>query len=161
MDLGFDVVVTITGIVLVFLILVLLMTIITLEGKIFDAISVKKNPPKAPKAASASKAAAPAPKPAASKAEAPVQAAAPAGGIPGEKVGCVVHPNMDLLKEMNNGAEMPWAEIVKVAQSHVHAQCQHLADYKRVRKVVVSKEPLERTSIQKVRRVAYKGKLDE
>ena len=83
------------------------------------------------------------------------------GGIPGEKVGCVVHPNMDLLKEMNNGAEMSWAEIVKVAQSHVHAQCQHLADYKRVRKVVVSKEPLERTSIQKVRRVAYKGKLDE
>ena len=34
MDLGFDVVVTITGILLVFLILVLLMTIITLEGKI-------------------------------------------------------------------------------------------------------------------------------
>ena len=32
MDLGFDVVVTITGIVLVFLILVLLMAIITLEG---------------------------------------------------------------------------------------------------------------------------------
>ena len=83
------------------------------------------------------------------------------GGIPGEKVGCVVHPNMDLLKEMNNGVEMSWAEIAKVAQSHVHAQCQHLADYKRVRKVVVSKEPLERTSIQKVRRVAYKGKLDE
>ena len=67
----------------------------------------------------------------------------------------------DLLKEMNNGVEMSWDEIVKVAQSHVHAQCQHLADYKRVRKVVVSKEPLERTSIQKVRRVAYKGKLDE
>ena len=36
MDLGFDVVVTITGIVLVFLILVLLMAIITLEGKIFE-----------------------------------------------------------------------------------------------------------------------------
>ena len=35
MDLGFDVVVTVTGIVLVFLILVLLMAIITLEGKIF------------------------------------------------------------------------------------------------------------------------------
>ena len=32
MDLGFDVVVTITGIVLVFLILILLMAIITLEG---------------------------------------------------------------------------------------------------------------------------------
>ena len=39
MDLGFDVVVTITGIVLVFLILVLLMAIITLEGKIFDAMN--------------------------------------------------------------------------------------------------------------------------
>ena len=42
MDLGFDVVVTITGIVLVFLILVLLMTIITLEGKIFDSMNAKK-----------------------------------------------------------------------------------------------------------------------
>ena len=42
MDLGFDVVVTITGIVLVFLILVLLMAIITLEGKIFDAMNGKK-----------------------------------------------------------------------------------------------------------------------
>lgn len=83
------------------------------------------------------------------------------GGIPGEKVGCVVHPNMDLLKEMNNGVEVSWAEAEKIAQNRVHAQCQHLADYKRVRKVVVSKEPLERTSIQKVRRVAYKGKLDE
>ena len=38
MDLGFDVVVTVTGIVLVFLILVLLMAIITLEGKIFDGL---------------------------------------------------------------------------------------------------------------------------
>ena len=83
------------------------------------------------------------------------------GGIPGEKVGCVVHPNTDLLKEMNGGVEMPWPEAEKIAQHRVHAQCQHLADYKRVRKVVVSKEPLARTSIQKVRRVAYKGALDE
>ena len=49
----------------------------------------------------------------------------------------------------------------KIAQEHVHAQCHDLADYKRVRKIVVSKDPLERTSFQKVRRVAYKGKLDE
>ena len=42
MDLGYDVIVTITGIVLVFLILVLLMAIITLEGKIFDAMNGKK-----------------------------------------------------------------------------------------------------------------------
>ena len=45
MDLGFDVVVTITGIVLVFLILVLLMAIITLEGKIFDSMNAKKKAP--------------------------------------------------------------------------------------------------------------------
>ena len=56
MDLGYDVIVTITGIVLVFLILVLLMAIITLEGKIFDAMNGKKA---AVKAASAAKPAAP------------------------------------------------------------------------------------------------------
>ena len=43
MNLGSDVVITITGIVLVFAILVLLMFIITLEGKIFDNINNKKN----------------------------------------------------------------------------------------------------------------------
>ena len=66
MDLGFDVVVTVTGIVLVFLILVLLMAIITLEGKIFDGLGKKKVAAKA----AASKPAAPA------KPAAPVQQAA-------------------------------------------------------------------------------------
>ena len=42
MNLGYDVIVTITGIVLVFMILVLLMAIITLEGKIFDSMNAKK-----------------------------------------------------------------------------------------------------------------------
>lgn len=83
------------------------------------------------------------------------------GGIPGEKVGCVVHPNMDLLKERNGGKDVAWEEAEKIAQERVHAQCHDLADYKRVRKIVVLKDPLERTSIQKVRRVAYKGTLDE
>ena len=83
------------------------------------------------------------------------------GGIPGEKVGCVVHPNMDLLAERNGGKDVSWEEAEKIAQDHVHAQCHALADYKRVRKIVVSKDPLARTSIQKVRRVAYKGTLDE
>ena len=63
--------------------------------------------------------------------------------------------------ERNKGAEVSWEEAEKIAQECVHRQCQELADYKRVRKVVVSKEPLARTSIQKVRRVAYKGALDE
>ena len=82
MDLGFDVVVTITGIVLVFAILVLLMAIITLEGKIFDAMNSKKA---AAKAASAAKPAAPvkqAAAPAAAPAKAVPQPAAPA---PAEK----------------------------------------------------------------------------
>ena len=83
------------------------------------------------------------------------------GGIPGEKVGCVVHPNTDLLKERNGGKEPDWEEVVKIAQECVHRQCQEIADYKRVRKIEVVKEPLVRTSIQKVKRVAYKGMLDE
>ena len=93
MDLGFDVVVTITGIVLVFLILVLLMAIITLEGKIFDSMNAKK---KAAKEA----AKAPAAKPAA-----PVQqaAAAPAPqveeGIPGDVVAAI----MAAIHAMGNG----------------------------------------------------------
>ena len=62
MDLGFDVVVTITGIVLVFLILILLMAIITLEGKIFDSMNAKKKAAKeAAKAPAVQPAAAPAP----------------------------------------------------------------------------------------------------
>ena len=47
MNLGSDVVITITGIVLVFAILVLLMAIITLEGKIFDGMNVRKAAAKA------------------------------------------------------------------------------------------------------------------
>lgn len=43
MNIGYDVVVTITGMVLVFGVLVLLMAIITLEGKIFDSINAKKD----------------------------------------------------------------------------------------------------------------------
>ena len=83
------------------------------------------------------------------------------GGIPGEKVGCVVHPDEDILRELTHSGEVNWEAANKLAIAHIHARCAELADYKRVRKVVVSKVPLERTSIQKVRRVAYQGKLDE
>ena len=81
MDLGYDVIVTITGIVLVFLILVLLMAIITLEGKIFDAMNGKKA---AAKAASAAKPAAPV-----KQAAAPAPAALwPAPARPGAGARC-------------------------------------------------------------------------
>lgn len=84
MNLGSDVVITITGIVLVFAILVLLMFIITLEGKIFDNINNKKNDkPAAPKAPAAKAAPAPAAKPAASAAK------ADNGSIPGEIIAAI------------------------------------------------------------------------
>ena len=93
MDLGFDVVVTITGIVLVFLILILLMAIITLEGKIFDSMNAKK---KAAKEA----AKAPAAQPAAPEQQA---AAAPAPqveeGIPGDVIAAI----MAAIHAMGNG----------------------------------------------------------
>ena len=97
MDLGYDVIVTITGIVLVFLILVLLMAIITLEGKIFAAMNSKKA---AAKAASAAKPAAPV-KQAAAPAAAPAKAAAPQveAGIPGDVVAAI----MAAIYSMGNG----------------------------------------------------------
>ena len=92
MNLGSDVVITITGIVLVFAILVLLMAIITLEGKIFDGMNVRKAAAKA------------APKAPAAKPAAPVQqASAPAPvveeGIPGDVVAAI----MAAIHAMGNG----------------------------------------------------------
>lgn len=92
MNLGSDVVITITGIVLVFAILVLLMLIITLEGKIFDGMNAKK---------AAAKAAAP--KAPAAKVAPVQQAAAPAPvveeGIPGDVVAAI----MAAIHAMGNG----------------------------------------------------------
>ena len=92
MNLGSDVVITITGIVLVFAILVLLMLIITLEGKIFDGMNAKK---------AAAKAAAP--KAPAAKAAPVQQATAPAPvveeGIPGDVVAAI----MAAIHAMGNG----------------------------------------------------------
>ena len=119
MDLGYDVIVTITGIVLVFLILVLLMAIITLEGKIFDGLGKKKAAAKA----AASKPAAPA------KPAAPVQqAAAPAPqveeGIPGDVVAAI----MAAIHAMGNGKytlrpcavlQMAGARLVSTTPPHL------------------------------------------
>lgn len=88
MNIGYDIVVTITGMVLVFSVLVLLMGIITLEGKIFDAINAKKDAKvQAARAQDAEKRAAAA-------AAAPAAAAEPEQpeieeGIPGEVVAAI------------------------------------------------------------------------
>ena len=78
----------------------------------------------------------------------------------GERVGAIIHPDIDLYKE-SKGGEPSWNELEKWTVRRVQELCADLADYKRPRKIVVSKEPLERTSIQKVRRVAYQNTLDE
>ena len=83
------------------------------------------------------------------------------GGDPGEKVGAIIYPNEDWFKERNGGTLPDWSEMEKTASKRAAEKCAELADYKRVRKWVVSREPLERTSIGKVRRVAYKNALDE
>ncbi len=83
------------------------------------------------------------------------------GGDPGEKVGAVIYPNEDWFKAQNGGVLPPWDEVEKLAIRRAQEKCAELADYKRVRKVVVSREPLVRTSIGKVKRVTYKGTLDE
>ena len=83
------------------------------------------------------------------------------GGDPGEKVGAVIYPNEDWFKREYGGKLPAWEEIEKVAIKRAQEKCAELADYKRVRKVVVAKEPLVRTSIGKVKRVTYKGALDE
>ena len=92
MNLGSDVVITITGIVLVFAILVLLMAIVTLEGKIFDGMNVKK---------AAAKAAAP--KAPEAKPAAPVQQAAPAPVVEEGSPGDVVAAIMAAIHAMGNG----------------------------------------------------------
>ncbi len=92
MNLGYDVIVTLSGMVLVFMILVLLMAIITLEGKIFDAMNGKKADAKAaPK--NDAKPAAPV-KPAAAAPAPQVEA-----GIPGDVVAAI----MAAITAMGNG----------------------------------------------------------
>jgi len=83
------------------------------------------------------------------------------GGVPGERVGAIVYPNEDWFKAQNGGQLPDWDKVAETVKSRVQKKSAELADYKRIRKVEVYREPLERTSIGKVRRVTYKGKLDE
>ena len=83
------------------------------------------------------------------------------GGDPGEKVGAIVYPNEEWFKAQNGGALPDWAEVEETTRKRAQEKSAELADYKRIRKVQVVKEPLVRTSIGKVKRVVYKGALDE
>ena len=81
-------------------------------------------------------------------------------GETGEKVGAILVPNLEVIKTQRNGIEPPWTEVVEQMRQVAHVQCRELADYKHPRKIEVRREPLERTSTQKVRRVVYQGQLD-
>jgi long-chain acyl-CoA synthetase len=85
------------------------------------------------------------------------------GGDPGERVGAIVTPNLDAiaLAATREGTEPTWDQIEHLIRQRVHAQCETLTEYKHPRKIIVQREPLERTSIQKVRRCVYQGKLNE
>ncbi|MGN0827444.1 MAG: AMP-dependent synthetase/ligase [Kiritimatiellia bacterium] len=83
-----------------------------------------------------------------------------AGKEPGERIGAIVHPNLDLFKEENGGVEPPFDQVERTIETIIRERCSALADYKHPRKILISAEPLERTSTQKVRRCTYKGALD-
>ena len=83
------------------------------------------------------------------------------GNVPGERVGALVTPDLEALAAAHDGAEPPWPAVEQLVRDRVHAQCACLTDYKHPRKIIVQREPLERTSIQKVRRCVYQGKLNE
>ena len=83
------------------------------------------------------------------------------GGDPGEKVGAIVYPDEEWFKAQNGGVLPDWAEVEETTRKRAQEKSAELADYKRIRKVQVVKEPLVRTSIGKVKRVVYKGALDE
>ena len=77
----------------------------------------------------------------------------------GEKVGAIVVPNMDAFKD--SAGRMPSWEIIEEKTRKVALKCcNKLAAYKVPRKIEVYREPLERTSTQKVRRYLYQGKLN-
>ncbi len=83
------------------------------------------------------------------------------GGIPGERVGALLSPDFDAIKAAHHGEAPPWEKVEALLHEAVRKQCEKIAEYKHPRKLVVQREPLERTSIQKVRRCVYQGKLDE
>lgn len=83
------------------------------------------------------------------------------GGVPGERVGGIITPNIEAIKAANHGVEPAWSIIEKMIHEVVAEKSESLADYKHLRKLRTQCEPLERTSIQKVRRVVYQGTLDE
>ncbi len=83
------------------------------------------------------------------------------GDDPGERVGVILAPDPDLLEEQFTGDKEDPAAVESFVKERLSKQCARLASYKHPRKIVISAEPLERTSVQKVRRCLYQRQLDE
>ncbi|MFO7937792.1 MAG: AMP-binding protein [Kiritimatiellia bacterium] len=83
------------------------------------------------------------------------------GSDPGERIGVIVAPDEDLLKQELDEDAADTARVEDFVRKRLMKQCEKLAAYKRPRKIVVRREPLERTSVQKVRRCLYQGWLDD
>jgi len=83
------------------------------------------------------------------------------GKDPGERVGGLITPHLENIIAANNGMEPKWSSIEKIIHDAIRERSTVLADYKHIRKLRLQREPLERTSVQKIRRVAYQGALDE
>ncbi|MBQ7722394.1 MAG: AMP-binding protein [Kiritimatiellae bacterium] len=85
-------------------------------------------------------------------------------GEVGEKVGAIVVPNLEAfgykVKKQKRISETEWRAIEEETRKIVIAQCHHLAEYKHPRKIAVYREPLERTSSQKIRRYVYQNDLN-
>ena len=79
----------------------------------------------------------------------------------GEKVGAIIVPNLDVITAQRKDHTPSWGETEALMRQIVAEQCRHLADYKHPRKLDFRREPLERTSTQKVRRHLYQGCLDQ
>ena len=83
------------------------------------------------------------------------------GADKGEHVGLIATPNVDGIIAANDGQEPEWEAVEKMLRERIIARVKDLATYKHPRKIVIRRDPLERTSIGKVRRVSYQGSLNE
>jgi long-chain acyl-CoA synthetase len=79
---------------------------------------------------------------------------------PGQEsvIEALVVPDMEHFKGLANGGAIDAPDIEKVLQKEVKEHCQKLAPFKRIAKLTVSHEELEKTTTKKVKRYLYTSK---
>ena len=77
-------------------------------------------------------------------------------------MGAIIVPDEDAVKAHFKGRRLTREELTAFIIEYAQGVCRaSVADYKQPRKFDVRFDPLERTGTMKVRRVVYKGCLDE